>query len=216
MKILVTDDHAVVRQGYASLLSVLLSPCEVLESARGEDACQIYQQEKPDMVIMDINLPGISGIEAASRILQRDSQAKILCFSMHDELPMVQQALDAGVSGYITKSSSPQVLMDAVKAVAAGQIYIEHSLATRLATTRQSQHCTDQRLQGMTQREFEVFVMLARGLSMRTVAEQLCISVKTVSNYTTLLKSKLQVESTTELVYLAIETGVIKVASGRQ
>lgn len=214
MKILVTDDHAVVRQGYASLLSVLLSPCEVLESSSGEEACAVYQREQPDMVIMDINLPRISGIEAASRILLRDSQAKILCFSMYDELPMVQQALDVGVAGYITKSSSPQILIDAVKAVAAGQLYIEHSLATRLATTRQSQQCTDQRLREMTQREFEVFVMLARGESMRRVAEQLCISVKTVSNYTTLLKNKLQVESTTELVHLAIETGVIKIASG--
>jgi len=215
MKILVTDDHAVVRQGYASLLSVLLAPCEVVEAASGEDACSRYQLEQPDMVIMDINLPGISGIEAANRILQRDAQARILCFSMYDELPMVQQALDTGVSGYITKSSSPQVLIDAVRKVAAGQQYIEHELATRLATARQRQPDTDQRLQEMTQREFEVFVMLARGLSVKAVAEQLSISAKTVSNYTTMLKNKLQVDSTTEMVHLAIEAGVIKVSPGR-
>ena len=213
MKILVTDDHAVVRQGYTSLLSIMLEPCEVQEAASGEEACRLASEQDFDVIILDINLSGISGIETASRILRRDSAARILFFSMYDEIPMVQQALDAGGCGYITKSSPPSVLVDAVQKVAAGQLYVEHELAMRLAMNRQPQTILDSRLQDMTQREFEVFVMLAKGLSVRLIAEQLCISAKTVSNYTAMLKSKLQVASNTELVHLAIETGVIKVAA---
>ena len=154
MKILITDDHAVVRQGYASLLSVLLDPCEVIEAGSGEEVCSKVTEQSVDMLILDINLPGISGIEAARRILKRDPDARILFFSMYDEMPMVQQALDTGALGYITKSSSPEVLIEAVRKVAAGQIYVEHDLAMRLAMRQQPRNQSHQRLQDMTQREF--------------------------------------------------------------
>ncbi|WP_027856605.1 response regulator transcription factor [Marinobacterium jannaschii] len=216
MKILIVDDHAVVRQGYASLLSVMLQDCEVLEAASGEEACQLYSQQQPDLVVLDINMPGISGIETAQRMLRRDNRARVLFFSMYEEMPMVQQALDTGALGYITKNSSPEVLIEAVMKVATGQIYVEHEIAMKLAMRHQSHGSSDQRLQEMTQREFEVFVMLARGNSVRVVAEKLCISAKTVSNYTAILKGKLQVDSTAELVHLAIETGVLKVAGSAE
>lgn len=212
MRILITDDHAVVRQGYTSLLRVLLPSCEVVEAGSGEQAVSTCQNEEIDLVIMDVNLPGISGIEAARRILVRNDEIKILFFSMYMELPLVKQALDAGAHGYVTKSSAPDVLIDAVNRVSQGQIYVEHELAMKLAMNRTEQ--VDQRLRDMTQREFEVFVMLARGLSVKLIAERLCISSKTVSNYTANLKSKLQVTSTAELVHLAIETGIIQL--GRQ
>ncbi|MBV0931876.1 response regulator transcription factor [Marinobacterium weihaiense] len=208
MKILLTDDHAVVRQGYASLLAAMLESCEIVEASNGWDSVTLWQQHRPDAVILDINLPDISGMEAARRILQRDPEARILFFSMYDELPMVQQALDTGALGYITKSSSPEVLLEAVRKVLAGQPYVEHDLATRLAMQRNGG--LDPRLDGMTQREFEIFVMLARGLTPKSIAEQLCISVKTVSNHSALLKNKLQVASTAELVHLAIQCGVLK------
>ncbi len=208
MKILLTDDHAVVRQGYASLLEAMLDQCEIIEASSGRDCLSLWQQHQPDALVLDINLPEISGIETAKRILQRDSNAHILFFSMYDELPMVQQALDVGALGYITKSSSPEVLLEAVRKVQAGQPYVEHDLATRLAMQRNTG--LDPRLEGMTQREFEIFVMLARGLTPKLIAEQLCISVKTVSNHSTLLKNKLQVSSTAELVHLAIQCGLLK------
>ncbi len=208
MKILLTDDHAVVRQGYASLLEAMLDQCEIIEASCGRDCLSLWQQHQPDALVLDINLPDISGIETAKRILQRDSAARILFFSMYDELPMVQQALDVGALGYITKSSSPEVLLEAVRKVQAGQPYVEHDLATRLAMQRNTG--MDPRLEGMTQREFEIFVMLARGLTPKLIAEQLCISVKTVSNHSTLLKNKLQVSSTAELVHLAIQCGLLK------
>ncbi|MAC47339.1 response regulator [Oceanospirillum beijerinckii] len=209
MKILITDDHAVVRQGYASLLSAMLAPCEVLEAENGDKACALCQSDRPDVVIMDVNMKGISGIEATRRILQRNPDIKILFFSMYDEIPVVTQALEAGAKGYITKNCTPEILIEAVNKVSNGQLYVEHELAMRLAVTRPEQK--DKRLKEMTQREFEIFVMLAQGNNVKEISEQLCISSKTVSNYTAILKSKLNIDSIAELVHLAIETGLIKV-----
>lgn len=211
MKILLVDDHAVVRQGYASLLRALLPQVQVSEACSGEEALQRVQESIPGLVIMDIGLPGISGLETTRRLRQRLPQLRVLFFSMHDELPLVRQALEAGAAGYLTKNSAPDVLVDAVRRIMAGHAYIEQPLATQLACHPHAGEGHDPRLAEMTQREFEIFVMLARGLPTRQIAEKLCISAKTVSNHMTLLKHKLQVSSQAELVHLAIDTGVIRV-----
>lgn len=209
MNILLVDDHAVVRQGYSSLLRALLPAMEVREAATGEEALIRVQESVPHLVIMDFGLPGISGLETTRRLRQRLPQLRILFFSMHDELPLVRQALDAGATGYLTKSSAPQVLIEAVRRVLAGHAYIEQPLATQLAC---HQDASDPRLHSMTQRELEIFVMLAKGTPARQIAEQLSISSKTVSNHLTLLKSKLQVSSHAELVHLGIDMGVVRKA----
>lgn len=211
MNILLVDDHAVVRQGYASLLRAALPAMQVREAANGEEALARVLEEVPNLVIMDFGLPGISGLETTRRLRQRLPQLRVLFFSMHDELPLVRQALEAGASGYLTKSSAPQVLIEAVQRVLAGHAYIEQALATQLACTPQA-GASDPRLQSMTQRELEIFVMLARGTPAREIAEQLCISTKTVSNHLTLLKSKLQISSHAQLVHLGIDMGVVRVA----
>ena len=210
MKVLLVDDHAVVRQGYASLLRALLPEVQLREACDGEQALQRVQEEIPNLVIMDIGLPGISGLETTRRLRQRLPQLRVLFFSMHDELPLVRQALEAGAIGYLTKSSSPEVLVEAVRRSAAGHAYIEQSLATQLACNSTSSGL-DPRLRELTQREFEIFVMLARGLPPRQIAEKLCISAKTLSNYQTLVKNKLQIASQAELVHLAIDSGVVRV-----
>ncbi|MBN2974600.1 DNA-binding response regulator [Pseudomonas fluorescens] len=207
MNILLVDDHAVVRQGYASLLRALLPAIEVREAASGEEALSRVQEAVPHLVIMDFGLPGISGLETTRRLRQRLPQLRVLFFSMHDELPLVRQALDAGASGYLTKSSAPEVLIEAVRRILDGHAYIEQVLATELAYTP-----SDQRLQGMTPRELEIFLMLARGTPTRAIADRLNISSKTVSNHLTLLKSKLQVSSHAELVHLGIDMGLVRVA----
>lgn len=210
MKILITDDHSVVRQGYASVLPTVLPECEILEASNGREAGEIYAKEKPDLVIMDINLPGISGIEAAARILQQDQDAKILFFSMYDEAPVVKQALDAGAMGYITKSGSPKTLLEAVTRISKGEIFIEYDLVMKLALN--AQDVSDERLRELTQREFEVFVMLAKGQSNQEISEILDLNIKTISNYVTTIKGKLDISSTAEIVHLAVEAGVIKFA----
>ncbi|WP_447591121.1 response regulator transcription factor [Aquipseudomonas campi] len=211
MKILLVDDHAVVRQGYAGLLRALLPELDVCEASSGEEALQRVQENIPSLVVMDIGLPGISGLETTRRLRQRLPQLRVLFFSMHDELPLVRQALEAGASGYLTKNSSPDVLVEAVRRILSGHIYIEQQLATQLACHPHKSDEGDPRLRDMTQREFEIFVMLARGLPLKQIAEKLCISAKTVSNHQTLLKHKLQVSSQAELVHLAIDTGVLRI-----
>ncbi|TCD24431.1 response regulator transcription factor [Pseudomonas sp. IC_126] len=211
MKILLVDDHAMVRQGCAALLRAVLPEVQLSEACDGEQALDECQRDIPSLVIMDIGLPGISGIETTRRLRQRLPHLRVLFFSMHDELSLVRQALDTGAAGYITKKASPQVLIEAVRRVISGHAYIEQPLATELARNPGHHGSPDPRLQGMTQREFEVFVMLAKGTPARQIADQLCISGKTVSNYLTMLKSKLQVGSHAELVHLAIDTGVLRV-----
>ena len=117
MNIVLVDDHAVVRQGYASLLRTVLPTVQVREAASGEEALARVQEQVPNLVIMDFGLPGISGLETTRRLRQRLPQLRVLFFSMHDELPLVRQALDAGASGYLTKNSAPEVLIEAVQRV---------------------------------------------------------------------------------------------------
>ncbi len=211
MKILLVDDHAVVRQGYASLLSACLPDVEIAQACSGEDALQCMPAVNPHLVILDIGLPGISGLETCRRLRQRLPQLPVLFFSMHDELSLVRQALDAGAAGYISKSAEPEVLIEAVRRTLSGQMYIEQAIATQLACHKYLPGAIDPRLQSMTPREMEVFVMLSRGFSTLQIAEKLSISSKTVSNYMTLLKQKLQVTSHVELVHLAIDTGVLRI-----
>ena len=163
MKILLVDDHFVVREGIAALLRGLLPEADVVEAGDGEEALQAVQREIPALVILDIGLPGISGLEVTRRLRQRLPQLRVLFFSMHDELPLVRQALDAGAAGYVTKGAAPAVLLEAVRRVLAGQLYIEQPLATRLACQPRGLEAGDPRLHGLTRREFEIFVMLARG-----------------------------------------------------
>lgn len=172
MKILLVDDHFVVREGLAALLRGLLPDVEVNEAGDGEEALQAVQREIPSLVIVDLGLPGISGLELTRRLRQRLPQLRVLFFSLHDELALVRQALDAGARGYVTKRAAPTVLLEAIRRVLAGQLYLEQPLATRLACQSWEEQ-GGAALRGLTRREFEIFRLLARGLALREVAEHL-------------------------------------------
>ncbi|MBN7770431.1 response regulator transcription factor [Marinobacter daepoensis] len=208
MKLMIVDDHQVVRQGIANLLRSLLPAVAITEIENGQEAVARYGELRPDVVLLDVGLPDISGLEVGRRIRQRWRGAAILFFTMHDELPMVRQALDVGGLGFVSKSCAPEELAEAVKRVAAGQPYIEHPIATRLAMNRERP--VDHRLKDMTQREMEVLLMYVRGESVTGIAKRLCVSNKTVSNHLAGLKSKLQVASSVELIHLAVDAGLIR------
>lgn len=208
MKLMIVDDHQVVRQGIANLLRSMLPAVAITEVDNGQDAVARYGELRPDLVLLDMGLPDISGLEVGRRLRQRWRGAAILFFTMHDELPMVRQALDVGGLGFVSKSCAPEELAEAVKRVAAGQPYIEHPIATRLAMNQERP--VDHRLRDMTQREMEVLLMYARGESVGGIAERLCVSSKTVSNHLAGLKSKLQVSSSVELIHLAVDAGLIR------
>ncbi|MGQ0657732.1 MAG: LuxR C-terminal-related transcriptional regulator, partial [Chromatiales bacterium] len=158
--------------------------------------------------IMDLSLPGIGGLEAIRRIIARDPDARILVFSMHEDTIFVEQALQAGARGYITKSGAPNVLVEAVKRVAAGDIFLDSELAQRLAFQKTRGRNTP--FDRLSTREFEIFCLLAEGLHVSEISRRLSLSSKTVANYSTQIKSKLNVTTIAELARLAIRHGLVK------
>lgn len=209
MKILIVDDHAVVRQGYTALLSAMLAPCEVFEASSGPEALKCCKDQSLDVIVMDINMPDQSGLEALRAIRSECGEIPALFFSMYEELPVLHQALKSGAKGYITKSCPPDILVEAVRAVASGQVYIQKEIAEKIAVSRPES--LESTLNNMSQRESEIFIMLAKGMSHKAIANQLSITNKTVANYVAILKGKLGISSSAEFVYLAIEKGVIKI-----
>ncbi|TDF83962.1 response regulator transcription factor [Pseudomonas sp. H9] len=213
MAILLVDDHPMLRLGLARLLMQGLEGVAVIEAGSGEAALLKVAEQLPGLVIMDFDLPGISGLETTRRLRQRLPQLRVLFFSEHAQLGLVRQALDAGACGFVSKRAEPEVLLEAARRALCGQAYIEQPLATALAVQAYGGQAADVRLQDLTPREVEIFLMLAKGFSNQMIAQQLCLSSKTVSNYLTTLKSKLQVSSQAEMVHLAIEAGLLQLAA---
>jgi len=197
-----------VRAGYRLLLQHQPEIEVVAEADSGELACRHYADLEPDVVVMDLGLPGMGGLEAIKRIRMRDPNARILVFSMHEEPMFVERALAAGASGYVTKSSAPEVLVAAVRKVAAGGRHLDRSLEQRLTFDRV--RGSDSPLMQLSTREFEIFCLLAEGSSSADIAKRLSLSPKTVANYSTQLKSKLNVGSIAEFARLAIRHGIMR------
>jgi two-component system invasion response regulator UvrY len=209
IKVILVDDHAVVRAGFRLLLSSVDHIDVVAEAERGEQACQLYLDKKPDVIVLDLSMPGIGGLESIRRILLRDSTAKILVFSVHDEAVYVNRALAAGAKGYITKNTAPAILVEAIEKMAAGAIYIEQGLRESLPERNKD---SDYRalIDSLSAREFDVFRLLAKGLTMHKISDELCLGYKTVANYGTQIKSKLKVSTTAELAHIAMVLGIMK------
>ncbi len=205
--VVLVDDHAVVRAGYRTLLEGYADIEVVAEAACGEDATRACRAAAPDVVIMDLSLPGIGGLEAIRRIRASCSDVRILVFSMHEDAVFAEQALQAGAHGFIGKSSPPEVLIDAVKQVAAGEAYLDAELAQQLAFQKVRWEGTP--FSALSNREFEIFCLLAEGHSAGDIAKRLSLSNKTVANYATQIKNKLKVQTVAELARIAIRHGFI-------
>ncbi len=208
IKIILVDDHMVVRAGFKMLLAAGDSIDVIGEAARGEQAIQLYQELSPDLVVMDLSMPGIGGLETIRRIMQRDNNALILVFSVHHEQVYINRALNAGAKGYITKNSAPDILTKAIGAIMQGETYVESGLLK--CAVEQSPKNDHQSIIGeFSAREFDVFNLLAQGLTVHKIADQLCLGHKTVANYATQIKKKLQVDTTAELAHIAVNLGIV-------
>ncbi len=210
ISVMLVDDHAVVRAGYRLLLSQCDDITVAHETGRGEEACRLHAEARLDVIVMDINLPGIGGLASIRRICARDSDAKILAFSIHDEPLCVMRALEAGARGYISKTCAPEILVEAVVEIAAGASYIEPEIAQRLAAQRFVGAAAATDLNSLSAREFDVFCLLAGGHTAREAADELCLGYKTVANYVTGLKRKLNVNTTAEMARIAYQYGILK------
>lgn len=208
--VMLVDDHAVVRAGYRLLLSQTENIEVICEADRGEEACQYYAENRPDVIVMDLTLPGIGGLAAVRRIISRNPNAKVLVFSIHDELVYVVRALEAGARGYITKSCAPEVLVEAVVKIAVGESYLETEIAQKLARRSADRTSRERILDSLSAREFDVFCLLSQGYTTREAAEELRLGYKTVCNYATLVKEKLNLHTTAEMARLAYQYGLLK------
>lgn len=212
MRVLLVEPHPIVRQGLITVLQSLFTELELLEADSAEHALVLLNNRIPSLVLLEVSLPQLSGIELCRRLQQRFPQLPVAFLTQHRELATVRQALASGASGYLSKFSSLALLQEAIKRLVAGYHFIEPELATQLAYQQSTDNQTDSRLASMTPREHEVFLMVARGMSTAVIAETLCISSKTVANYMTLLKHKLQISNQAELVHLAIDMGLVRLA----
>ena len=209
IKVLLVDDHAVVRAGFKLLLAIAPNIEVVAEADKGEQAIQLYQQHDLDVTVLDLSMPGIGGLETIKRMIQRDKTANILIFSVHDEQVYVNRALSAGAKGYITKNSAPEILVEAIESLYQGKRYIEKGLLNE-AGGQSIEQDYQQTIKTFSSREFDVFRLLAKGLNAHKIADELCLGYKTVANYVTQIKKKLQVTSLAELTHVAVLLGIMK------
>jgi DNA-binding NarL/FixJ family response regulator len=204
MKILLVDDHAVVRSGLRNLLTSV-SDARIVEAATGRDALLRLRQERPDLVLLDLNLPGIGGLELLRRMLAEDQSARILVLSMHAEPLYASRAMELGARGYLSKNASAEELLTAVRRIAEGGRYIENEIAQELALQSAS---PGGGLRDLTDRDIEIMRLLAEGSSLAEIADALGIGYKTVANSCSQIKAKLGVTRTNDLVRLAMTLGV--------
>jgi two-component system, NarL family, invasion response regulator UvrY len=206
VKILIVDDHPIVRAGLRRLLAAEAG-VDIREATSGKEALSIFREQAPVLVILDLNLPGVSGIEVITRLKTADPGARVLVLSMHDDHIHVTRALQAGAAGYVSKNAPPAELLEAIRRVAAGHTYIEHEIAEGLvfSNIRTPSHP----LQDLSARDLEILRLLAQGCTLSQIADTLGIGYKTVANNCSRIKAKLGTTSTADLIRLAIQSGLI-------
>ncbi len=208
--VLLVDDHPVVRDGFRRILENTPDIRVAAEAGDGETGCALYREYKPDVVVLDLNMPGIGGLETLRRIKAHDPGAHILVFSMHGNETMVQRALEMGATGYLTKQGGLGQMVQAVRQVKQGRMYLDPEHVTGMGGNRTSNDVAQGSLSELSKREFQLFKLMAEGNSINEIAEILFISPKTVGVHHTNIMKKLKLQNTTQLVRLAIHCNVIE------
>jgi two-component system, NarL family, invasion response regulator UvrY len=205
--VMLVDDHMIVRSGVRRLLESNSDFEIVAEAESGEQAYEFFPKHEPDITLMDLNMPGMGGIESIIRIKNRYPNAKIIVLSMYEHGPFIAQAMKAGAKGYLTKSSLGEELVKAIKAVAQGRNFMSSAVAQNFAidSVTKSQNPFDD----LNAKEFEIFRLLAQGKEIEEIADALKLSGKTIANYQSIIKKKLNVNTSIEIVKLALQNGLI-------
>ncbi|MDX8390629.1 MAG: response regulator transcription factor [Mariprofundaceae bacterium] len=202
IKVMIADDHDMVRVGIRRLIEDVSDIKVIAEVETGEEAVTKYEECNPDVVVMDLTMPGIGGLDAIKKISRSHKDAKVLALSFHENPVIPARALEFGALGYLAKGRKPAILIDAIRTVAAGERFIEPELAHRIVT----EGLTDgtNLFQRLSPREFEVFTKLAEGYSTGTIADQLGLSIKTINNHQYSIHQKLNISNRAELTRLAL------------
>lgn len=209
--VLLTDDHALVRTGIRRLLEDSEQVTIVGEADCGEDSLKMAQSLKPDVILMDVNMPGIGGVEACRRILQRNPKQKIIVLTIHNEQTFPKRLLEIGAKGYLTKDCGVDEMIMAIKQVAKGGAYIAPNIAQRLALSLLPGN-EGNPIDKLSRREFQVMLMISHGLSNIEISEKLCLSPKTISTYRLRLLEKLGAQNEVDLIKIAVEQGMVEFA----
>jgi two-component system invasion response regulator UvrY len=205
--IMLVDDHPVVREGYRRLIERHSGYRVVAEAETAAAAYRSYREAAPDVVVMDLSMPGAGGLEAVRHIRQWDRAARILVFTMHQGAAFALKAFEAGASGYVTKMSAPDELVRAIETVAHGGRALSDDVAREIAAERLANGRSP--LDELGPRETEILRMFASGMTAEEIAEALCLSLKTVQNYHYQIKAKVGARTDAHLVWLAIGTGLL-------
>ena len=207
INVMLVDDHAVVRMGFKMLLESASDIKVIAEAENGEQGVKGYMEHKPDVVLMDITMPGIGGLEAIERIMAKDNHAKILVLSAHEDSVHPKRVLNAGAMGYLTKRSAAEELIKAIRIVASGKKYLEASVAQQMAIQQISGETNP--VDVLSEREFEVFMSLAKGRTTNEIADTLCLSPRTVGTHLYNIKQKLNANNSAEIALIAMRSGLI-------
>ena len=211
INVLLTDDHALVRSGIRRLLEDSQQVTIVGEAECGEDSIRMVQELNPDVILMDVNMPGIGGVETCRRILQRDPKQKIIVLTVHSEQTFPKRMLEIGAKGYLTKECGTDEMIEAIKQVNNGNSYIATSIAQQLALSLLPGNERNP-IDKLSRREFQVMLMISNGLSNIQMSEKLCLSPKTISTYRLRLLEKLGANNEVDLIKIAVEQGMVEFA----
>ncbi len=206
--VMLVDDHAVVRMGFRMLLEGSDDIKVLGEADSGEDAVRQFAETKPDVIVMDISMPGIGGLEAIDRILAKDPNMRILALSAHEDVMHARRVLKAGAVGYLTKRSAAEELMHAIRVVHQGKTYLEPGIAQQMAVEQVSGPRNP--VDTLSEKEFKVFLSLARGQSVQDIADVMSLSPRTVGTHLYNIKQKLGASNSAELAIIAIRAGLIE------
>jgi two-component system invasion response regulator UvrY len=207
--VLLIDDHALVRTGIRRLLEDSGQIQIAGEADCGEDGVTLAQQLNPDVILMDVSMPGIGGVEACRRILQRDSSQKIIVLTIHNEQTFPKRMLEIGARGYLTKECGVDEMLLAIQQVYNGKAYIAPSIAQQLALSLLPGNQLNP-IDRLSRREFQVMLMISHGLTNAAISEKLCLSPKTVSTYRLRLLEKLGARNEVDLIKIAVEQGMVE------
>ncbi len=206
---MLVDDHELVRTGIRRIIDEVRGMKVVGEVASGEEAFQFCRNEEPDVVLMDMNMPGIGGLEATKKIVRYCPDVKIIILTVHTEDPFPSKVMQMGAQGFVTKQTGPDDLIQAIRAVNVGQRYLAPDIAQQIALSKFSGSESEQPFETLSERELQIMLMITKGQKVQDIAEQLSLSSKTVNSYRYRMFEKLSICNDVELTHLAIRHGML-------
>lgn len=209
ISVFLVDDHELVRTGIRRILEDVRGIRVVGEAENGENAVQWCRDNYSDVILMDMNMPGIGGLEATKKILRVRPETRIIVLTVHSEDPFPTKVMQAGASGYLTKSSAPDEMIQAIRAVSSGQRYISPEIAQQMALSQFKSHDVENPFKILSERELQIMLMITRGSKVNDIAEQLSLSPKTINSYRYRLFDKLQINGDVELTRMAMRYGML-------